>query len=67
MGRVRTRIDETAAIESTGLFGSSFWVDDAKTGGLPFLRDQLGGCTETAQAASGMEAARSSIWLLYGT
>ena len=34
-----------------------------KTGGLPFLRDQLGGCTETAQAASGMEAARSSIWL----
>ena len=67
MGRVRTRIDETAAIESTGLFGSSFWVDDAKTGGLPFLRDQLGGCTETAQAASGMEAARSSIGLLYGT
>jgi hypothetical protein len=33
MGRVRTRIDETAAIESTGLFGSSFWVDDVKTGG----------------------------------
>ena len=38
-----------------------------KTGGLPLLRDQLGGCTETAQAASGMEAARSSIGLLYGT
>jgi hypothetical protein len=30
-------------------------LDDAKTGGW----DQLGGCTETAQAASGMEAARS--------
>src|SRR5258707_9474822 len=28
--------------------------------GWPFLWDQLGGCTETAQAASGMEAARSS-------
>src|ERR1700732_2421908 len=26
-------------------------LDDAKTGGLPLLRDQLGGCTETAQAA----------------
>jgi len=38
-------------------------LDDVKTGGLPFLRDQLGGCTETAQAASGMEAARSSIGL----
>jgi hypothetical protein len=31
MGRVRTRIDEMAAIESTGLFGSSFWVDDVQT------------------------------------
>src|ERR1700730_581634 len=58
-----TRMDETAPIDSAALFGSSFWVDDVKTGGLPLLRDQLGGCTETAQAASGMEAARSSIWL----
>jgi hypothetical protein len=38
-----TRMDETAPIDSAALFGSSFWVDDAKTGGLPFLRDQLGG------------------------
>jgi hypothetical protein len=38
-------------------------LDDAKTGRLAFLWDQLGGCTETAQAASGMEAARSSIGL----
>ena len=44
--------------------GNSHWgLDDVKTGGLPFLWDQLGGCTETAQAASGMEAARSSIGL----
>ena len=35
--------------------------------GVSLLGDQLGGCTEIAQAASGMEAARSSIWLLYGT
>ena len=34
-----------------------------KPGGLPFLRDQLGGFPETAHAASGMEAARSSIGL----
>src|SRR5580704_108216 len=39
----------------------SFWVDDVKTGGLPLLRDQLGGCTETAQAASGMEAVASAF------
>src|SRR5260370_34453718 len=29
-------------------------LGDAKTGGGPDLRDQLGGCPETAQAASGM-------------
>src|SRR6516164_2716385 len=60
---LHTRMDETAPIDSAALFGSSFWVDDAKTGGLPSLWDQLGGYPETAQAASGMEAARSSIWL----
>ena len=27
-------------------------VDDVKTGGWPIFRDKLGGCTETAQAAS---------------
>src|SRR6516165_6083933 len=31
------------------------------------LGSAWGMCPETAQAASGMEAARSSIWLLYGT
>jgi hypothetical protein len=35
-------MDETAPIDSAALFGSSFWVDDVKTGGLPFLWDQLG-------------------------
>jgi hypothetical protein len=29
-------------------------LDDAKTGGCSTFRDKLGGCTETAQAASGM-------------
>jgi hypothetical protein len=52
---------------SIRLLADEVILDDVKTGGLPFLRDQLGGCPETAQAASGMEAARSSIWLLYGT
>jgi hypothetical protein len=28
-----TRMDETAPIDSAALFGSSFWVDDVKTGG----------------------------------
>ena len=36
-------------------------LDDVKTGGLPLLRDQLGGCTETAQAASGMEAVAQAM------
>jgi hypothetical protein len=31
--------------------------------GVPLIWDQLGGYPETAQAASGMEAARSSIGL----
>src|SRR6202022_3324777 len=35
--------------------------------GVPFLWDQFGGCPETAQAASGMEAARSPTKLLCGT
>jgi hypothetical protein len=29
-------------------------LDDVKTGGWHFLRDQFGGCPETAQATSGM-------------
>src|SRR4029077_7221502 len=29
-------------------------LGDVKTGGCPFLRDQLGGCPDTARAASGM-------------
>ena len=41
------------AEKSEGDFGRDD-LDDVKTGGLSFLRDQLGGCTETAQAASGM-------------
>src|ERR1700738_5307993 len=62
-GRVDRRICQTFAA-SPAEPGNSHWgLDDVKTGGLPFLWDQLGGCTETAQAASGMEAARSSIWL----
>ena len=30
---LHTRMDETAPIDSAALFGSSFWVDDVKTGG----------------------------------
>ena len=32
---LHTRMDETAPIDSAALFGSSFWVDDVKTGGDP--------------------------------
>src|SRR5215472_12149294 len=37
--------------ESDGL---SSRLGDVETGGAPFLRDQLGGCPDTARAASGM-------------
>jgi hypothetical protein len=37
-----TRMDETAPIDSAALFGSSFWVDDVRTGGLKQCGDLRG-------------------------
>ena len=61
--RRNTEAYERCDLVPNVLAGVESGLGDAKTGGLPLLWDQFGGCPETAQAASGMEAARSSIWL----
>src|SRR6266852_6689567 len=62
-GKVGTRFRQARLREASASEPLMTCRKRIRTGGLPFLRDQFGGCPETAQAASGMEAARSSIWL----
>jgi hypothetical protein len=62
-GRVDRRICQTFAASPAEPGELPLGFRRCQNRGLPFLWDQFGGCPETAQAASGMEAARSSIWL----